>query len=101
MVLECGMPKIKLHPQGIVLEAPKRSNLLRFLQSQNIPVGSACGGHGLCASCKVTVLQGERNLSSPNDREVDLNVRNSLQRHERISCQCSVLGDIEITTSYW
>jgi Na+-transporting NADH:ubiquinone oxidoreductase subunit F len=95
------VPKIKLHPQNIILDAPKRCNLLAFLQSQGIPVGSACGGKGLCASCKITVLSGEKNLSRPNDRELDLTSRNGLQLKERISCQSKVLGDIEITTSYW
>ncbi|MBN8554280.1 MAG: (2Fe-2S)-binding protein [Deltaproteobacteria bacterium] len=95
------MPKIVLQPQNLVLEAPKRCNLLAFLQSQGIAVGSACGGKGLCASCKVSVLNGEKNLSRPNDREIELNSRNNLQLKERIACQCKVLGDIEITTSYW
>lgn len=95
------MPKITLQPQGRVLEAPKREILIRFLQSHDIPVGSACGGMGLCASCKVTVLKGAKNLSPPNDTEFELKQRNNIQEHERISCQCKILGDIEITTSYW
>ncbi len=95
------MPKIGLQPTGRTLEAPKRCNLLQFLHAEGIPVGSACGGKGLCASCKVIVLAGETNLSRPNDIEVDLKERNHLQQNERIACQCKVLGDIEITTSYW
>ncbi len=94
-------PKIRLTPQGIELEAPRKANLLQFLHGQGIPVGSACGGKGLCASCKVRVLQGENHLSKPSDHEVELAERNHLARSERISCQCKVLGDIEITTSYW
>jgi ferredoxin len=88
-------------PQGRVIEASKGSNLLRLLQTSHIPIGSACGGMGLCASCKVTVLRGPRNLSSPKDQELDLKDRNNLADSERIACQCAILGDIEITTSYW
>lgn len=95
------MPKVKISPGGPTLEAPKKSNLLRFLHSQNIPVGSACGGKGLCASCKVQVLNGQKALSRPNDTEIELAERNHLQKDERISCQVRILGDIEITTSYW
>jgi len=83
------------------IEAKRRDNLLRLLQSNGVPVGSACGGHGLCASCKVRVTQGEKNLSPPNDIEVELKDRNRIPDTERIACQCEVLGDIEITTSYW
>ncbi len=93
--------KITLQPQGIVLEAAKDANLLQTLQNHKIPIGSACGGVGLCASCKITVLKGERNLSRPRDIELDLKDRNNLQSKDRISCQSKVLGDIEITTGYW
>jgi len=82
-------------------EAPRHSNLLKFLQQQGISVGSACGGLGICASCKVTVLKGQRNLTAPNEVEEDLAERNNLIRNERISCQTQILGDIEITTGYW
>jgi len=95
------MPKVSLKPQNISLIAPKKANLLKFLQENGIPVGSACGGQGLCASCKVQVVEGSHHLNSPNDREMDLIERNHLQNSERISCQCKILGDIEITTSYW
>lgn len=95
------MPKVLLEPQGISLEAKKKGNLLALLQENEIAVGNACGGNGLCASCKVSVLEGEKNLSRPNDREIELSERNHLQTNERISCQTKVLGDIRITTSYW
>ncbi|TVQ79431.1 MAG: (2Fe-2S)-binding protein [Bradymonadales bacterium] len=95
------MPKLKLLPSGLVLEAPRRANLMRFLHDAGVPVGSACGGKGLCASCKIQVLRGAENLSRPNDRELDLAERNRLQKNERISCQTKVLGDVELTTPYW
>lgn len=95
------MLKVTLRPQSLELEAPRKANLLQFLHSQGVPVGSACGGKGLCASCKVTVLSGEKNLSRPNDQEATLAERNHLQHNERISCQCKILGDVELTTSYW
>lgn len=95
------MPKVRLHPQNIVLEAPRKANLLNFLHGQKIPVGSACGGKGLCASCKVTVLSGAENLSAPSDQEIEIRERNHLARGERLSCQCKILGDIALTTSYW
>ena len=100
-----AMPRMKLrmtHAQRIEeLEAPRKSNLLRVLQSKGISIGSACGGKGICASCKVTVIDGAQNLSHPNEVEEGLAERNNLQRNERISCQTTVLGDIEITTGYW
>jgi 2Fe-2S ferredoxin len=95
------VPKIVLQPGNRVLEAPRKVNLLEFLQTSGVSVGSACGGQGICASCKVSVISGAKNLSRPNDRELGLAERNHLDANERISCQSKVLGDIEITTSYW
>lgn len=95
------MPRVTLKPSGRVLEAPRKINLLKFLHDQGIPVGSACGGKGLCASCKLEVLNGEKNLSRPKDKELELLERNGLGTQVRISCQCTILGDIEISAPYW
>lgn len=95
------MPRIYLVPQQRFIEAHKKDNLLQLLHEHEIPVGSACGGNGLCASCKVLVLEGRDKLTRPNDREIELSMRNNLQKEERISCQSKVLGDIKITTDYW
>lgn len=85
----------------MTLTAPKKANLLKLLQEHEVPVGNACGGNGLCASCKVIVLEGASNLSRPNSIEMDLAERNRLPETERISCQCQVLGDLTLTTTYW
>lgn len=95
------VPKIILQPGRIELNAPRKANLLQFLQESRVPVGSACGGKGLCASCKLRVLQGGKNLSRPNDTESELAERNHLPVDERISCQSKILGDVELTASYW
>lgn len=99
------MPKVTLRltheGREVVLEVARKANLLRSIQENQIPIGSACGGNGLCASCKVMVLKGDKNLSPQNDIELGLATRNQLQSNERISCQTKVLGDVEITTSYW
>lgn len=88
-------------PSGQILEVDKGSNLLRALQKHQIPVGSSCGGQGLCASCKVSLLSPPKGLTSPTDKESELSERNHLQLNERISCQCQVVGPITITTGYW
>jgi len=93
--------RIRLEPSGQIIEAPRKANLLKTLQEANIPVGSSCGGQGVCGSCKVIVLEGSENLSSPNDTEIELKERYGLGEKDRISCQCKIFGDITITTNYW
>lgn len=92
---------IHLSPQNLDIKVERGANLLKTLKDHQIPIGNACGGQGLCASCKVIVLKEDRGLSKPNDTELDLKDRNNLMDNERISCQCKILGDITITTTYW
>lgn len=71
------------------------------LLAGGLPVASSCHGDGVCGKCRVTVLEGEQNLTPPTDLEEGLKERFHLKKTERISCQCQVLGDIKVTTTYW
>lgn len=95
------MPFVTLEPGGIKVEVKRKEILLRALQRHHIPIGSTCGGKGLCASCKVEVLESPKSLSKVKELEQDLADRNNLQNNERISCQAKVLDDLKITTAYW
>ncbi len=95
------MPKIqfqKNHPSFDVLVG---TPLMRALLDKSIPVASSCGGDGVCAKCRIEVLQGMKNLSPENSREAFLRERYEIPRTERLSCQVTVHGDITINTSYW
>lgn len=77
------------------------SNLMKSLLDHNIPVASSCGGDGVCAKCKIQVIEGMDNLSIENQTEEFLKEKNSLASDLRISCQTYVYGDITIDTNYW
>lgn len=74
---------------------------MKALLENGRPVASSCGGEGVCAKCKVTVVAGSPNLSPPNDLELFLKEKENLGPQERISCQCVVLGDVQLDTKYW
>lgn len=76
-------------------------NLFSALRSQNVPVASSCKGDGVCGKCVVTVSKGAAQLSPPTELEERLFVKYSYSGSQRISCQCTVLGDVEIQTTYW
>ncbi len=77
------------------------SNLMKALLDANIPVASSCHGDGVCAHCRLTVTAGADHLSKANDTEKFLFEKFELKPNQRISCQVSVFGDIEIDASYW
>jgi 2Fe-2S ferredoxin len=83
------------------LEVDSGSNLMKALLSAEIPVASSCHGDGVCAKCRLQVTGGESNLSKPNEIEQFLKEKFQLKAGQRISCQVSVQGDVEIDASYW
>lgn len=74
---------------------------MRSLLDAGLPVASSCDGDGVCAKCKVIVLAGAENLSTPNETENFLRESHGLNKNIRISCQTTVSGDIMIDTTYW
>ena len=74
---------------------------MKALLAAGIPVASSCAGDGICAKCKIVVLDGLRNLSPETDLESFLKSRHKLPEKVRISCQTKVVGNITIDATYW
>ena len=52
---------------------------------EDLDVPFACCD-GMCGSCRVEVLEGEKNLSPPNDKEKDIGFGGKT----RLACQCVI-----------
>lgn len=74
---------------------------MEALLSSGHPVASSCHADGVCAKCKITIVEGEDNLSSENPTEVFLKEKHKLPRNVRISCQVEIKGDIVVDATYW
>ncbi len=57
--------------------------------NEGVRIGGACGGIGLCTTCRVIVLEGAENLSRLTREEKDFRARNLLKENERLACQCA------------
>lgn len=84
-----------------VLIVEDGSNLMQALTQKQVPVASSCRGDGICGKCVIQVKNGLKNLSTVTDLESKIKQKHFLKSNERLSCQCLVLGNIEITTKYW
>jgi ferredoxin len=80
------------HPNETVLDAGRRAEA---------PIGNSCGGVGVCARCCVRVVAGAENLSAPTMIELRVSAQRGFAADERLACQAVVMGDVEVTTSYW
>lgn len=95
------MALISFKKHSRVLDVAHGSNLMKVLLESGIPVGSSCGGEGVCTKCLINIIRGANNLSPPNDREQVLRTQHKFADQMRVSCQTQVLGDIEIDADYW
>ncbi len=95
------MATITLVKSGRKIEALAGSSLMKSLLAAGVPVASSCHGDGVCAKCRVQILEGAENLSLRNETEVFLAEKASLKKNERISCQVEVLSDVVVDASYW
>ncbi len=87
--------------QEKVFELKDGETLFKAARVNGIPLGSSCRGDCVCGWCKVEVIRGIENLSSPEECEKKLMLSNSYGENERAACGARVYGDVSITTGYW
>ncbi|HMN68551.1 MAG TPA: 2Fe-2S iron-sulfur cluster-binding protein [Bdellovibrionales bacterium] len=95
------MPVIRFIKNYPDIEVPSGAKLMEELLKAGLPVASSCHGDGICAKCRVMVLEGAQNLSGINSTEQMLRDRLRIPREIRISCQTQVFGDVRVDTTYW
>ena len=75
------------------IATPTGQKLLGALADAGIFVPSACGGGGTCGQCRVRVLRGGGELLPT---EASLVTRREAREGERLACQVTVFGDLEV-----
>lgn len=74
---------------------------MEALQDAQIPVASSCGGDGVCAKCRLQIMEGAENLTRETPLEKKLKAQNKFTPDERVSCLTRVQGDISVHADYW
>ncbi|HET7707477.1 MAG TPA: 2Fe-2S iron-sulfur cluster-binding protein [Thermoanaerobaculia bacterium] len=93
--------KVTFTPLGRQEPARTDETLLDVARRASAPIGNSCGGVGVCARCRVRVVSGSENLTPPTEIETRIGSQRGLSTDERFACQAIVIGDCEITTTYW
>ena len=75
--------------------------ILDLARRAGAPLGNSCGGTGICARCRVQIIEGADNVSPPTDIEIRTAERNGLGGGERLACQAVVRGPCTIGARYW
>ena len=95
------MPKISFTKGREPIEVAEGANLMQALTENGIPVASSCKGQLVCGKCYVEVSDGTYNLSTATDSERDFMQIKDVPGGCRMSCSCTVEGDVCIDTPYW
>lgn len=75
--------------------------LLDLARRAGVPIGNSCGAVGVCARCRVRVVEGGDALSPRTTHERGLAARGKLDDDERLACQAVVRGDCRVVADYW
>ena len=99
----CENPPVLVNftPLGTSAEALTNETVLDAARRADAPLGNSCGSVGVCGRCRVVVLAGGENLSPPTTIELRVAAQREFAAGERLACQAVVMGDVEVTTSYW
>lgn len=76
------------------IEIDEGQSLLHAAHACDAPVHTLCNGIGACVQCKVRIMEGEPNLSEPNNLEKDRLGNIFHLTHERLACQARVHGPV-------
>ncbi len=77
------------------------ANLLRAALRGRLPIGRSCRGEGVCAACRVKILDGAENVRPMDPVEKKLAETHPLGPEERYACRARADGAVSFTTTYW
>jgi ferredoxin, 2Fe-2S len=92
------VPRVRFLDQGVEVEVPVGTSILKAATMAHAPEGSACGGVCACSTCHVYVEEGAELLTPAGEDEEDiLDKAFDVQLSSRLGCQANILRDGVVT----
>ena len=88
--------KIDLIPDNTEISISEDETILTASLRNDIQHLHACGGLGMCSTCRVEILEGEENLSPKTKSEQSLSEKLELPNNIRLACQTKIKGDVKL-----
>lgn len=86
---------IAFEPAGISTELADGATLLETAKAAGIDIRNDCGGHGVCGTCRLEVLEGAGGLSEVTDPERK-HLAGLLAEGWRLACQATASAAIRV-----
>lgn len=90
------MAKISCLPDKKSIEINDSDTVLETLLANGIEHTHVCGGNAYCSTCRIMILDGIQNCSTPSSAERVLAKKLDFPVHIRLACQTKVSGDVSI-----
>jgi class 3 adenylate cyclase len=90
------VPSVHYLPDGVTVELRPEETLLDGALRQRIPHAAACGGDGLCSTCRILVVSGDRHLSPPTAEERSISDPLGFGAGIRLACQSRAFGAVTV-----
>lgn len=88
------MPKLEIGGHG-THEVAAGQRLVNAIEACGVDISHRCGGYARCTTCRVSFRSGEPQRMTR--AEADKLAASGLEGTARLSCQCLVEGDMELT----
>lgn len=88
------MPRVRFIDQGLEVEVPEGTSILKASKQIGAPEGDACGGVCACSTCHVYVEEGSELLTPAEEDEEDiLDKAFDVRMNSRLGCQAKIERD--------
>ena len=80
----------------IETDNPTERSLQDLALDEGVQIGGACGGMGLCTTCRVVISQGSEHLPPLTRAEKNFLAQKLLKPNERLACQIAPQHDLSV-----
>jgi adenylate cyclase len=93
--------QVHISINGKDVEVDKGTSVLAASMKAGVNHMHLCGGHGLCSTCRVRILDGEEHLSEMTTFErFSLRGHLSFASNVRLACQTKIEGAVRLETIF-
>lgn len=93
--------KVQITINGKEVEVDAGSSILAASMRAKVQHMHLCGGHGLCSTCRIRVLEGADQLSDLTMYErISLRLHFSFASDVRLACQAKINGPAKVETVF-
>jgi ferredoxin len=96
-----GPPRVHFEGRDEPVDVPAGTTVLLAARRAGVELNHYCGGHCSCGTCRVEVLEGAHNLSSPAGMEPAVLGSSRASAGDRLACQARVLGTVRVRVPPW